>query len=301
MNFTLDQSNLATSSNTSQTAFRWWSKETVAVVTGANKGIGFELVRKFSQLELTVILTARDITKGKEAVDSLKAIGLKNIEVCQLDITDISSIKSFVSWLEKRFGGLDILVNNAGVCFNEINGNSIDYAETVIKTNFYGPKILTEALMPLFRRSASMSRILNISSQLGAQTQVSNPSLRELLRDEGNLSEKKIDKMICQFLSDVKMGVWQEKGWPNVWTDYSISKFAVNAYSRLLAKQNIGRNLSVNCFCPGFTRTAMTGGKGHRTAAEAAEIGSWIALLPPNELPNGEFFKIPAPSITSKL
>ena len=130
---------------------------------------------------------------------------------------------------------------------------------------------------------------------------VSNPSLRKLLQDEDKLSEDKIDDMLVQFLADVKMGIWKERGWPKVWTDYSISKFAINAYSRLLAKQNKGQHLSVNCFCPGFTKTAMTRGQGHRTAEEAAEIGVSRALLPPSELPTGEFFKIPTPSSTSKL
>lgn len=273
----------------------------MAVVTGANKGIGLAFVKTFAELGLTVVLTARDIGRGREAVESLRAQGLKQVEFCQLDVTDPESIAVFAKWLQQRFGGLDILVNNAGVSFSEINGNSVEHAEIVIKTNFYGPKLLMEALMPLFRRSATVSRIFNICSRLGLQTKVSNPSLIELLQHEDNLSEGKIEHMVAQFLDHVKTGIWKQKGWPMVWTDYSVSKLAVIAYSRLLAKRNKGKNLSVNCFCPGFTRTAMTRGQGHRTAEEAAEVGARIALLPPDELPTGEFFKIPTPSITSRL
>jgi len=130
---------------------------------------------------------------------------------------------------------------------------------------------------------------------------VSNPSLKELLEGEENLSEDKVEHMVALFLDHVKRGIWKERGWPKVWTDYSVSKLALSAYSRLLAKQNKRHKLSVNCFCPGFTRTAMTRGQGHRTAEKAAEIGVSIALLAPSELPTGEFFKIPTPSLTSKL
>lgn len=123
----------------------------------------------------------------------------------------------------------------------------------------------------------------------------------ELLQHEDYLTEAKIEHMVTQFLDNVKTGIWKEKGWPKVWTDYSVSKLAVIAYSRLLAKGNMGKNLSVNCFCPGFTRTSMTRGQGHQMAEEAAEVGARIALLPPQELPTGEFFKISMPSLTSRL
>ncbi|EHA8588078.1 (+)-neomenthol dehydrogenase [Cocos nucifera] len=279
---------------------KWWSKETVAVVTGANKGIGFALVKRLAELGLTVVLTSRDVTRGKAAIESLRAQGL-DIEFCQLDVGDSSSIMAFASWLRQGFGRLDILVNNAGVSFNEIDTNSVEHAETVIRTNFYGPKLLIEALLPLFRRSSAMSRILNISSQLGLLNKVRNPALKELLRDEDKLSEEKIEHMVSQFLDQVKKGTWQEHGWPKVWTDYAVSKLALNAYSRLLAKKQEGHGLSVNCFCPGFTRTAMTRGQGSRTPEEAAEAAARLALLPPNELPTGKFFKWCTSTLYSKL
>ncbi|ONK77349.1 uncharacterized protein A4U43_C02F5610 [Asparagus officinalis] len=155
--------------------------------------------------------------------------------------------------------------------------------------------------MPLFRQSATIARILNVSSRLALQKNVTNPSIKNLLQDEETLSEGKIEHMISQFLDDVYKGTWKDKGWPKVWTDYSISKLALYAHSKLLAKQNKGRNISVNCFCPGFTRTAMTGGRGDRTAEEAAEVGARIALLPPHCLLSGEFFKISTHSLTPKL
>lgn len=170
------------------------------MVTGANKGIGFALVRQLAKLGLTVVLTARDVEKGVAAADALRQSGLL-VDFHQLDVSDDSSIQEFASWLKCAYGSLDILVsslhcqlvvvklnpqpedvetglvfddrvdclqvNNAAVSYKEINQNSVDQAESVIKTNFYGPKLLTEALLPLFRRSPSTSRILNISSRLG--------------------------------------------------------------------------------------------------------------------------------------
>ncbi|XP_010258458.1 PREDICTED: (+)-neomenthol dehydrogenase [Nelumbo nucifera] len=278
---------------------RWWSEDTVAVVTGANKGIGFAMVKRLAEMGLTVILTSRDLSKGQQAVESLRAEGLY-VEFSQLDVSDPGSIYAFVSWLNKQFGGLDILVNNAAVSFNDIGENSVEHALTVIRTNFYGPKLLTEALLPLFRRSPSISRILNVSSQLGLLNKVRNPAVRESLQEEG-LSEDGIERMLREFLENVKKGTWMEQGWPEKWTDYSVSKLALNAYSRLQAKRYEGRGLSVNCFCPGFTRTSMTRGKGCHSAHVAAHIGTRIALLPPDELPTGKFFIQSTPSIYSKL
>lgn len=90
---------------------RWWSKETVVIVTGANKGIGFALVRQLAELGLTVVLTARDRGRGLVAVESLKNEGLL-VHFCSLDISDQNSIHDFVEWFQRAFGVLDILVSS---------------------------------------------------------------------------------------------------------------------------------------------------------------------------------------------
>ncbi|KAJ4842540.1 hypothetical protein Tsubulata_020823 [Turnera subulata] len=281
---------------------RWWSKDTVAIVTGSNKGIGFSLVKQFAELGLTVILTARDIEKGKKAIEELRDHGLHHhVHFHVLDVSNPASIKAFVSWFEKCFRVLDILVNNAAVSFNEIDENSVEHAETVIKTNFYGAKLLTESLLHLFRCSDSISRILNISSRLGSINKMRNPSVKKMLLSE-NLSEEMIDGMVKSFLENVKKGTWQNQGWPEYWTDYAVSKLALNAYSRILANRYMNCGLSVNCFCPGYTRTSMTRGKGTHTADDAAQVGAKLALLPPDELPIGKFYIDFSPGIIrSKL
>ncbi|XWS22143.1 hypothetical protein CRYUN_Cryun29cG0009600 [Craigia yunnanensis] len=268
---------------------RWWSSNTVAVVTGANKGIGFAVVKRFAELGLTVVLTARDVERGNKAVESLREQGLRNVHFFPLDVSKPASIKTFVSWLETTFGGLDILVNNAAVSFNEIDENSVEFAETVIKINFHGPKLLTDSLLPLFRLSSSISRILNISSRLGSINKMRNLRIKATLQNE-RLSEEEIDDVINLFMEDVKNGTWQKQGWPEIWTDYSVSKLALNAYSRVLAKRFEGSRLSINCFCPGFTQTSMTRGQGNHTPDAAAQVVTSLALLPSHQLPTGRFF-----------
>ncbi|CAH2063511.1 unnamed protein product [Thlaspi arvense] len=271
------------------TSNRWWSEETTAVVTGANKGIGFAVVKRLLELGLTVILTARNVENGSLAADSLRGAGFRNVHFCCLDISDHSSIAAFVSWFRLNFGVLDILVNNAAVSFNAVGENFIKHPETIIKTNFYGAKLLTEALLPLFRRSVSVSRILNISSRLGALNKLGSPSIRQTLENE-DLTNEQIEATVAQFLEDVKSGKWQKQGWPENWSDYAVSKMALNAYSRVLARRYNGKKLSVNCLCPGFTRTSMTGGQGTHTADDAAATVAKLVLLPPEKLPSGKFY-----------
>ncbi|KAM1363217.1 hypothetical protein EV2_028923 [Malus domestica] len=269
---------------------RWWSEDTVAIVTGANKGIGFAVVKRMAELGVTVILTARDKERGCKAVAALRAQGLHNVTFSCLDVSDPSSIKSFTSWFKKSYAVLDILVNNAAVSFNDINENSVEHAEIVMKTNFYGPKLLTDALLPMFHHStSSVGRILNVSSRLGSLNKLRNPSTKRVLESE-TLSENDIEGVVSLFLEDVKSGRWKSQGWPKVWTDYAVSKLALNSYTRVLAKRYEGRGLSVNSFCPGFTQTSMTRCKGDHTADDAASVGARLALLPPEEIPTGKFF-----------
>jgi carbonyl reductase 1 len=127
-----------------------------------------------------------------------------------------------------------------------------------------------------------------------------NPNIKNILQSE-NLSEKHIEAMVSLFLQTVKNGTWESKGWPELWTDYAVSKLALNAYTRVLAKRYMGRGISVNSYCPGFTQTSMTRGKGTHTADDAADIGARLALLQPGELPTGRFYLGGTSIIDSKL
>ncbi|CAL0324423.1 unnamed protein product [Lupinus luteus] len=275
---------------------RWWSKETVAVVTGGNRGIGFEICRQLATHGLTVILTSRDASAGVESIKVLKEDGLDLIHH-QLDIGDSSSINQFVNWLQENYGGLDILVNNAGVNFNLGSDNSVENACKVVETNYYGTKSMIEAMIPLLKPSTVGAHIVNVSSRLGRlngrRNRISNVALRDKLSDVESLSEELIDNTLSTFLQQVEDGSWTSGGWPQNYTDYSLSKLAVNAFTRLrarkLSERPVDRKVCINCYCPGWVKTALTGYAGNNTVEEGADTGVWLALLS-DQTTTGKFF-----------
>ncbi|CAK9186879.1 unnamed protein product [Ilex paraguariensis] len=275
---------------------RWWSIDTIAVVTGANRGIGLEIVHQLAMHGLTVILTSRETGVGEEAARVLLEGGL-NVVVHKLDIVDPSSIKIFAEWIQQNYGGIDILVNNAGVNFNVGTENSVESAEKVIETNYFGTKNMIKAMIPLMRPSASGARIVSVSSRLGRlngrRNRIGDVTLRQQLEDMNLLSEELIDRTVTKFIEQVKDGSWTSCGWPQVFTDYSMSKLAVNAYTRLMAKilsdRPEGQKIYINCYCPGWVKTAMTGWAGHTTPEDGADTGVWLALLP-EQFVRGKFF-----------
>ncbi|KAL3655106.1 hypothetical protein CASFOL_000892 [Castilleja foliolosa] len=275
---------------------RWWSSNTIAVVTGANRGIGFEIARQLASHGLTVIVTSRDTSAGEEAVKVLQEEGLK-VVVHQLDIADPSSIQAFAKWIKDVYGGIDILVNNAGVNFNVGPNNSVEYAEKVISTNYFGTKNMIKAMIPLMRTSESGARIVNVSSRLGRlngrRNRIGNVDLRKKLEDDESLSEDLIDQTMNTFLEQVKENTWNDGGWPQVYTDYSLSKLAVNAYTRLMTRIHSdrpdGQKIYINCCCPGWVKTAMTDWAGHTRPEEGADTAAWLALLSDDSI-SGKFF-----------
>ncbi|XP_047339303.1 carbonyl reductase [NADPH] 1-like [Impatiens glandulifera] len=284
---------------------RWWSKETIAVVTGANRGIGYEIARQLSINGLTVVLTARDAVVGEEAVKVLKEGDCINVVFHQLDITDHSSICLFTDWLLKNYGGLDILVNNAGVNYNLGSDNSVEFAEQVIKTNYFGTKNMIKAMIPLMMRCSRFgARIVNVSSRLGRingrRNRIGDVKLRQQLEDLDTLSEELIDKTVLNFLEEVKdSSSCVSSKWPQTYTDYSMSKLAVNCYTRMMAKtlsdrpdeeEEEGHQIYINCYCPGWVKTAMTGWAGHTSPEEGADTAVWLSLLSSDQLVTGKFF-----------
>uniref|UniRef100_A0A2N9FN00 Short-chain dehydrogenase/reductase n=1 Tax=Fagus sylvatica TaxID=28930 RepID=A0A2N9FN00_FAGSY len=275
---------------------RWWSSETIAVVTGGNRGIGFEISRQLAAHGLTVVLTSRDSNVGLEATNVLQEGGL-NVIFHQLDVLDPLSIKQFSEWLQETYGGLDILVNNAGVNFNLGFDNSVEYAQKVVATNYFGTKNMIQAMIPLMKPSTTGARIVSVSSRLGRlngrRNRLEDVTLRQQLGDLDLLSEELIDRTISNFLQQVEEGSWTSGGWPQTFTDYSVSKIAVNAYTRLMAKvlsdRPEGLKIYINCYCPGWVKTAMTGYAGNISAEEGADTGVWLALLPDQAI-TGKFF-----------
>ncbi|KAJ7562231.1 hypothetical protein O6H91_03G060100 [Diphasiastrum complanatum] len=275
---------------------RWWSKDTIAVVTGGNKGIGFEIVRQLAGQGTTTILTARDESRGQQALIALKKDGL-DVIFHQLDVTDPRSIGKLATWIKERFGGLDILVNNAGVAWSSCP-DKVLAAKEVLNTNYYGVKNLTHALLPLFRPSAAGSRVVNVSSMAGQLAAVGNNKWKEQLSGEDNLNEEVIECFIQAYLKDRAEGVDTVLLIPNkevfeAYGDYTLSKAACNAHTRVvardLANRKEGEKVFVNCMCPGITSTAMSQNKGH-SVEEGADTAVWLVLRPASECVTGKFF-----------
>ncbi|KAF0925453.1 hypothetical protein E2562_016671 [Oryza meyeriana var. granulata] len=283
---------------------RWWDglapPPAVAVVTGANRGIGYEAARQLAVHGVHVVLTSRDAARGRDAAEQIRAAGEPGVSVewRQLDVTDAASVGDFAGWVERTHGGIHVLVNNAGVNFNRGADNSVEFAEQVIETNYFGTKRVIEAMMPLMKTSSHGGRIVNVSSRLGRvngrRNRIGDASLRERLLNDDNLSEELINEMVVKFLEQTKQENWSSSEWPQMYTDYSVSKLAVNAYTRLLARRLSdrpeGQKIYINCFCPGWVKTAMTGWEGNISAEEGADTGVWLALLPQDQATVGKFF-----------
>ncbi|CAM6099836.1 unnamed protein product [Calypogeia fissa] len=296
---------------------KWWTEDTVALVTGANKGIGYEIVRAFATEGLRVVLTARDPAKGQAAVDELKAAGLKNIYFHKLEVSSPESVKTLATWLKEKFGGLDILVNNAGAVGGSapgLDGVKVTYenAKEIIDINYFGVKNVTEGLLPVFRASPAGARIVNATSRVGLYERLKGPLL-ETFRDEDNYSKKLADSLATKYIEDVKKGKFVEEGWlpeeKGKLPMYCESKMIENVYSIALAKslakvQPEQHQIYVTSFCPGTTQTTMyargaedggfeaPSGFQLKTPADGADTGVWLALLPKEEIVDkvGKFY-----------
>jgi len=157
-----------------------FSQQRIALITGGNRGIGFETAKKLGEQGIKVIIGARDSHKGEQAVVELKALGL-DAEYLHYDATQANAPQTVAAALESRFGKLDILVNNAGILKEELIGqnNTLtvdqDTLKTTFEANFFAVVALTQALIPLLQRSPA-ARIVNLSSILGSQTLHSAPN-----------------------------------------------------------------------------------------------------------------------------
>ncbi|KAJ9681566.1 hypothetical protein PVL29_020437 [Vitis rotundifolia] len=162
----------------------------------------------------------------------------------------------------------------------------LELAEECMKINYYGPKKMVEAFIPLLQLSDS-PRIVNVSSSLGKLQNVTNEWAKTVLSDAENLTEERVDEVLNQFLKDFKEGLLEAKNWSAFYAAYTVSKAALNAYTRILATKYPA--FCINCVCPGFVKTDINHNIGILTVEEGAEGAVKVALLPDGG-PSGHFF-----------
>ncbi|KAL1787595.1 carbonyl reductase [NADPH] 1 [Sigmodon hispidus] len=274
------------------------SSNHVALVTGANKGIGFAITRDLCRKFLgDVVLTARNQALGQAAVQRLQAEGLSP-RFHQLDIDDLQSIRALRDFLRKEYGGLDVLINNAGIVqgdFQSLVTKHVDpthfhiQAEAAMRTNFFGTRAVCMELLPLIK---PQGRVVNVSSIISLDAlKDCSPELQQKFRSE-TITEEELVGLMNKFVEDTKKGVHEKEGWPN--SAYAVTKIGVTVLSRIharkLREQRKGDKILLNACCPGWVRTDMAGPKATKSPEEGAETPVYLALLPPDaEEPHGQF------------
>ena len=223
------------------------SETKVALVTGANKGIGYEIAHGLGVAGVTVLVGARDAERGATAAGKLTAEGFSAVPV-ELDVTDAVTISALATRVEHEYGRLDILVNNAGIMLERGQRPSqtpLALVERTFATNVFAVVAVTNALLPLVRR-APAGRIVNVSSGLGSLALTADPA--------------------GQYAGALLLA-------------YNASKSALNAVTVAFAQELESTRIKVNAACPGYTATGVNGFTGTRTVVEAARTPVRLAML----------------------
>jgi NAD(P)-dependent dehydrogenase (short-subunit alcohol dehydrogenase family) len=220
----------------------------IALVTGGNKGIGFEVCRNLAQAGCRILLAARNRALGEGAVERLRQDGFSEVVFLELDTTNDQTVHAVAQYIGSEYGHLDILVNNAGINAAGDGRPSIadlEVVRRVLDTNFIGTLRVTQAMLPLLK-SAPSGRIVNVSSELGSMTMNSNPEWEHY---------------------NVKL------------IGYNASKSAVNMLTVQLAWELRGTNVKVNSANPGFTKTDLNRNTGTQPVEVGAIAATRLALL----------------------
>jgi NAD(P)-dependent dehydrogenase (short-subunit alcohol dehydrogenase family) len=230
----------------------------VALVTGGNRGIGFEIARQLALKKMTVLIGARDNERGIKARNELSVNGL-DVHFSRIDLTDPTTIEAAIGRIKDKFGRLDVLVNNAGILIDsqtQLLKIGIALFQNTLETNTFGPLLLSQACVPIMQAN-HYGRIVNMSSTLGSLTDIANP-----------------DSPYEQVHSPA----------------YRLSKTLLNGITVLLAKELRGTNILVNSTCPGWVRTELGGDQAPLSPEEGAATSVWLATLT-DDGPTGGFFR----------
>lgn len=222
------------------------TSDRIALVTGANKGIGYEIAKQLAEANVVVLLGARDISRGQEAAEQLASQGI-DVSVIRLDICDPQSIAAAAADIEAKHGRLDILVNNAGIADYTDGAPSVASLDAVrreLETNFIGPLAVTQAMLPLLRKSDA-GRIVNMTSSLGSLTLNGDPNWP---------------------FYDVRL------------IGYNASKASLNLLTIQLNAELRDTGITAVSACPGLVNTDLSGHRGDRMPSEAAVFPVELAL-----------------------
>ena len=278
------------------------SSSKVALITGANKGIGKEIVRLLKETAVIgvedwiIFLGSRDEDRGKEAVVDLTRSDTEdtpgNIICCQLDLTDDGSIQAAKQLVEERAGGkLDVLVNNAAICFNDptLYGKVPftpfeQQADITVRTNFFGTLRVTQEMLSLLQKSDS-PRIINIASAAGRLAILKSEQLAKTFTSD-DLQLPQLESLMQEFVKDVESGIHTTKGWPN--TCYGMSKLGIIAMTRILAREY--PSIMVNSVDPGYCATDQNNNQGMLPAEMGAVTPVLLATMPSDNFVSGGHF-----------
>jgi NAD(P)-dependent dehydrogenase (short-subunit alcohol dehydrogenase family) len=230
------------------------TEKTVALITGANRGLGLEIARQLGKKGLVVVLGSRDPEKGKAAADTLRKEGI-DAHAVALDVANPTDVGNLPGYLEKQFGRLDVLVNNAGVA--AWGEEDLKSYRSTFEANVFGVVAVTNAVLPLIQKS-SAGRIVNQSSVLGSLASI-----------------EKAPEMFGNFVTG----------------PYTASKAALNGFTVALAHRLRGSTIKVNSAHPGWVRTDLGGPDAPMNVEDGAKTAVRLATLG-QDGPSGQFFHL---------
>ncbi|HEY2406332.1 MAG TPA: SDR family NAD(P)-dependent oxidoreductase [Polyangiaceae bacterium] len=251
----------------------------IAIVSGANRGLGLETCRELATLGYRVVLSARSLESAQAAVAELERGDSLRIEPATLDVSSEASIASFAEHARAELPRVDVLVNNAGI---SMQGFDERVVRGTLGTNFFGALRLTEALRP---RLSDTANIVMVSSGMGELSSVT----RELRTRFSNpaLTLPELVGLANAFIEDVAAGRHSARGWPS--SAYRVSKICLNALTRIWAR-DLPAGMRINAICPGWVRTDLGGPGATRSLAQGVKGIVWAATLTAGG-PSGGFFR----------
>lgn len=264
----------------------------IALVTGANKGVGYGIIRQLllqTKTPMLIYLTSRDEVRGREALKKLHSesdlsekLKENELKYRQLDISDSKSVQSAKAFILENHGTLDILINNAGIATkgDTFNRHVVD---TTLSCNYFATLDMCETFLPII---SNHGRLVNVSSMAGKLHRLS-PELQARFRDT-KLTVDGVTNLMQEFAGGVTDNT-PPSGWPKA--GYAVSKMGVTAITKALARTYPSEKVQINCVCPGYVNTDMTSQKGIKSIDEGAMTPVHVAIGDIGSDTTGEFFE----------